>query len=311
MLTLSSILEAAIGLVLIFILFSLVCSAVSEWLTTILKLRSTMLKQEVDRLLGELAVPLGKHALIQGLKQPNYDFPIYIPPSTFALAILDLGFTFKPGVDGLPGTVTTTFPKDKQSDTALTVRMVDSQHQAPLHTESGKKHLAKKGEQRRETNKKPPAPPIEQAEPPISAVALLNALRQDSTNMASLQARVERWFELSMEQATGHFKRLVQIFILVLAAIMVTAANVDSVGIANHFYRGAEARTKVELGLGWSDRTEPINWPRKLGGLFISWMAISLGAPFWFDILNKLVNLRQTGLPPDEDKRSRSDRFVA
>jgi hypothetical protein len=29
-------------------------------------------------------------------------------------------------------------------------------------------------------------------------------------------------------------------------------------------------------------------------------LALSLGAPFWFDLLGKLVNLRQTGIPPDE-----------
>ena len=34
-------------------------------------------------------------------------------------------------------------------------------------------------------------------------------------------------------------------------------------------------------------------------------MMTSLGAPFWFDMINKLVNLRQTGLPPDQDEREK------
>jgi hypothetical protein len=31
-------------------------------------------------------------------------------------------------------------------------------------------------------------------------------------------------------------------------------------------------------------------------------MAASLGAPFWFDLLNKLVNLRIAGKPPELTK---------
>jgi hypothetical protein len=36
----------------------------------------------------------------------------------------------------------------------------------------------------------------------------------------------------------------------------------------------------------------------KLTGLSISIMAVSMGAPFWFDVLNKLVNIRLTGKRP-------------
>jgi len=33
-------------------------------------------------------------------------------------------------------------------------------------------------------------------------------------------------------------------------------------------------------------------------GWLISGLAVALGAPFWFDLLNKLVNLRGTGPRP-------------
>lgn len=36
---------------------------------------------------------------------------------------------------------------------------------------------------------------------------------------------------------------------------------------------------------------------RKILGLFVTVLAISLGAPFWFDMLNKLTNIRLTGKP--------------
>jgi hypothetical protein len=37
----------------------------------------------------------------------------------------------------------------------------------------------------------------------------------------------------------------------------------------------------------------------KFTGLLISTLAVSMGAPFWFDLLNKLVNVRLAGKRPD------------
>jgi hypothetical protein len=41
-------------------------------------------------------------------------------------------------------------------------------------------------------------------------------------------------------------------------------------------------------------------WPARLLGWMLTILAISLGAPFWFDMLNKLVNIRSAGKSPDE-----------
>jgi hypothetical protein len=35
-------------------------------------------------------------------------------------------------------------------------------------------------------------------------------------------------------------------------------------------------------------------------GWLITAFAVSLGAPFWFDLLNKFVNVRASGKPPEE-----------
>jgi hypothetical protein len=40
--------------------------------------------------------------------------------------------------------------------------------------------------------------------------------------------------------------------------------------------------------------------PRKMLGYLITAVAVSLGAPFWFELLNKLVDLRGTGKKPEE-----------
>ena len=42
----------------------------------------------------------------------------------------------------------------------------------------------------------------------------------------------------------------------------------------------------------------------KIFGLLVSILAVSMGAPFWFDTLSKFVNLRSAGTPPGETSKS-------
>jgi hypothetical protein len=43
-----------------------------------------------------------------------------------------------------------------------------------------------------------------------------------------------------------------------------------------------------------------ISWLEKIMGLLMTGLAATQGAPFWFDILGKLVNVRGTGANPTE-----------
>jgi hypothetical protein len=45
----------------------------------------------------------------------------------------------------------------------------------------------------------------------------------------------------------------------------------------------------------------------KVFGLLISACAVSLGAPFWFDLLSKFVNIRGTGVPPAKPARAAAE----
>ncbi|MGZ2747687.1 hypothetical protein [Burkholderia stagnalis] len=66
----------------------------------------------------------------------------------------------------------------------------------------------------------------------------------------------------------------------------------------------------LEAELGWTQaRFEKLAQPyalfKKLIGLLLTIVAVSLGAPFWFETLSKIVNLRMSGtLPADPDKRN-------
>jgi hypothetical protein len=72
---------------------------------------------------------------------------------------------------------------------------------------------------------------------------------------------------------------------------------------------------KIRQAITDLDRKERVTfrayrWSTPIGWLLTA-LAISLGAPFWFDLLNKLVKLRAAGGKPDEDKekdKGKSDR---
>lgn len=43
----------------------------------------------------------------------------------------------------------------------------------------------------------------------------------------------------------------------------------------------------------------PLGWPRDIPGWLLTALAVSLGAPFWFELLQNLINLRAAGPKPD------------
>ena len=144
----------------------------------------------------------------------------------------------------------------------------------------------------------------------IADQQLLESLRQDATNFGSLQVRIEKWFELSMERTSGRYKREVQTVLTVAALGVVLLGNVDTIAIARSLYDGAARNLPVSFAIG-GKLSLAIFRLEKLAGLFLSWAAISLGAPFWFDVLNKVVNLRQTGIPSDQSVKGRAGGLIA
>src|SRR5262252_5734335 len=94
----SQIFDVAIGMIFVYLLLSLICSVLNEWVAGILSLRATNLEVGIRNLLkGDLTNKLYNHGLIKGLfKQDWIDklrgkqgVPSYIPSRTFALALLD------------------------------------------------------------------------------------------------------------------------------------------------------------------------------------------------------------------------------
>lgn len=66
---------------------------------------------------------------------------------------------------------------------------------------------------------------------------------------------------------------------------------------------------ELKLPLWWAGENVPQGWSQ-IGVAVVGWLitaiAISLGAPFWFDALGKLANLRAAGKKPEEKEVSKS-----
>jgi hypothetical protein len=57
----------------------------------------------------------------------------------------------------------------------------------------------------------------------------------------------------------------------------------------------------LQLPMGWANSPADAGaWVIKLLGLLLTSIAVSLGAPFWFGVLNKIVNIRAAGPSPAE-----------
>jgi Na+-transporting methylmalonyl-CoA/oxaloacetate decarboxylase gamma subunit len=140
---------------------------------------------------------------------------------------------------------------------------------------------------------------------------------------------IQMWRQLAANDdlAKAMAERAAATLPLLDSAVHRTPGTQPSVDSASARYQSARARLdSMELKLGWTrsearrigiakaDPTStgpaPAMWARnptfwgKLVGLFLTGIAISLGAPFWFDLLNKVISIRSAGRSPEEKPKS-------
>ncbi len=165
--------------------------------------------------------------------------------------------------------------------------------------------------------------------------SLAALLQQAQGDMKKFNAGVERWFDDAMDRLTGHYKRFCGHFLLAFGVVVAVAFNIDSVRIASFLWAnpvlaqaladqagaaapaaGAAASVAsaagsdvlansaqtyavlagAKLPVGW-DAAPAFGW-MTLVGWAITALSVSLGAPFWFDLLGRLLNLRAAGPKP-------------
>ena len=197
---------------------------------------------------------------------------------------------------------------------------------------------------------------------------ILSAFIQDAGgDIGKLRARIETWFDVSMDRLSGIYKRFTQAFLLALGLLIAVGLNVDTVHLVAALWNQPALRAQIvaqaqsELsglsstpGTGASTANltavrqavtrvqmlpQPIGWgacagllmppaassgvadpspatagpaacPSRNASHWLQWdllavvgwvitaFAISLGAPFWFDLLQTFMRVRAAGARP-------------
>ncbi|UWZ84767.1 hypothetical protein [Occallatibacter riparius] len=278
----SNVIDIAIGLVSLFLLLSLIASAVNELIEGVFKKRAQALEKGIKELVGsvdagDFVSKLYDHGLINSLFRGKYEttvkkkLPSYIPSRNFALALIDLV---------------------KGASAAQTL--------------------------------------------PANITSALAAFERVAAGDAEkLQKSVEDWYNSAMDRVSGWYKRRSQFIVLVVGLILAVVSNADCIGYAKRLSKDASLRQSVvayaeaaakndptkdtttsapdkikaaisELNgigipIGWKGVTwgdGPADFERVMGWLLTA-LAVSLGAPFWFDMLNRIMVIRST-VKPDE-----------
>jgi hypothetical protein len=348
----SAILEVVIGMAFVYLMFSVLCSALNEWLAGILKLRAETLRDGIKNLLSDpdaqhLAKDFFAHPLVKGLSPGGKGFPSYIPARTFARVLLDIVSPTQGDQKDLKDIYKEVRDKlanlsGENNDVAKVFTILLNEAGVnPQQIEDTAKALQQLEKTRLNLLDFVGGPgneiaQIEYAATTLEKIGDLEATlkRTEEAATATLnqaQHNIEAYFNETMERLSGSYKRRAQIYIFGIALIISLLLNVDSIVIANSLATNPTLRASIvtlaegykqvpdtktdplttvtslheqidQLGLpiGWRELPKGANlWMLKLLGLLVTTFAVAQGAPFWFELLGKLINVRMTGKKPE------------
>lgn len=327
--TASPAIDVALGLFFLFFLLSIICSALNEIIAGVLSWRARFLEDGIRSMLaGEkpldsvdgLVKQLAAHPLIQGriatpktgeptglrgpvsrlrrkLMKPR-TFPSYLNNRTFALVFLD---TIAPPVEGSGNDALAraqAFAKDLPGDSPIKRVLLAYIDKADGEVDRLRESIESwfdltmdrvSGWYKRRT------------QVVLWAIAFVVAL---AFNADSLQVGRALWNDDAVR-----------------AAVVAQAQqSVEEGGTGTDTETGGDVGdsaeklsqqvadvTELELPLGWSTDQDDPRWfdsgwgaIGKLFGLLATIFALTLGAPFWFDLLGRVSRIRNTGKPERE-----------
>lgn len=272
------IIDVALGLMLFYIVLSLVVSSVQELLASAFGLRAKNLRAGIENLIdgpdagASFADKVYDHPLIKNLAKAK-KLPSYVAPETLSAVLLEVVAKDK---------VSKSYAACTPDEVRDLVSKIDSKY-------------------------------------PLRGILDVFVDRADDPRQ-NLKQRLAEWFDEGMTRVSGWYKRKVKICLLVISALVTVVMNASSVQIATELWRndalrttiaqqavdvadgarqkiGNDLRKQLELfPIGWCVRPDGwVAWGNTLLGWLITVAAVSLGAPFWFDLLGKVANLRGSG----------------
>jgi len=265
----STVLEVVIGMAFCYGSLALTVTTLQEALSAVFRLRAGMLRACLQRMLHDpaftgIARALYAHPLISTRTDltdphaPQHPGPSYIEPANFAIALID---AIRGGGAAL--------------DSAIAA-VPDPQLRRTLNT----------------------------------------LYAQTDGDVQRFQAALGGWFDSTMARLSGAYKRRQLLVSFLLALLLAILLNIDSIHLFQTLWRQPALAAAIGAVPAALDAklvndlaTLPIGWtsfPPVLDGAFAlqvtGWLITAsttlFGAPFWFDILQRAINLRSTGAKP-------------
>ena len=317
------VLDVVIALVFLYLLFALTCTAINEAIASAFNRRGRMLRQAVDHLLGDtgLASAVYQHPLVASLGRPGPagkpappPLPSYIPSNRFATALTDHltgaasvndAAAVGKGISGLPASASrqlqTLFDLSR-GDPAEFHGRVSEWYEQTMDRVSGwyKRSVS------RQTY--------------VMAVVFVVVFNLDSVQLFNRLWSDSAFREAAVDQARA---RIAATGTAEVPVMEYTGGNSPTAGtpVQTGTVSLTDSETQLLTSLrGWDDDRMRLRTARVLEGdstaVTLRWLAgvawghaigwivtifaISLGAPFWFDLLNRFMNLRSSGRATDE-----------
>jgi hypothetical protein len=309
----STILDVAIGVIFIYLLLSILCTAANEWVAAVTRRRGEMLRKGIQQLLenqptrgeGDTDAFLRefyKHPLITSMMHDK-NHPTYLAPRTFAAVVTDLLTAAKPGAvefdDLEEGGKELPEGNVKKSVLALVQRSNKNLEVAQVAIEGWFNDAMDRvnGWYKRRT----------QLWTIIIALGLTLVANADTIHIVRQLGTDPVLRAAVVEEAKVRAQKPPPTI-----SVEYKDENdpTNPTVTRNEGYQLSDKERDL-LGqmLGWHDnvfrdktgkRLGPLVWGERIIGWLLTLLALSLGAPFWFDMLNKIMNIRFAGKSPDE-----------
>jgi hypothetical protein len=291
--SLGNVLSVAVGLFFIFLILSLTTTSIFEAVASLSRSRARLLRSGLSKLLSGAVMENGAalfarvfgHGLVQS--QSKSGLPSYLPAQSFSAALFDVLSDKREG---------TLFSQIERGVGALSEGYVKQSLAAFIATSGG--------------------------------------------DLEALRSRVEDWFNGAMDRLSGDYKRHTQVIQLLFGVAVAAVFNIDALNVATALWQDADKRqavaaaaqsfaathssvagaadttsqllqqlTSLPVPMGWAGAplTRGLSaWAYAVVGWLITGFAISLGAPFWFDLLQNVlnINVRGTGPKPEPSPSS-------
>jgi hypothetical protein len=320
-------LDVLIGLIVIYLTLALACTVINEWIDATLHVRASQLRNSIAQMLSttdsdSLWNDFYEHPLIKGLVRntsffgiiKRKDKPTYISPVTFRRVLMGV---LKKLVNKEQIDTATSFTQIESTlkslpESAIKQRLITIIEDVKLNTDNAAKRLEafqaaldqwfnESMERTSDWYKR-----RVQLWTFFSAILFCTILNVDTLKMAQYlwqnpEARA------AYVKAAGTIIRQTSRDSLVLDSLKKQLSNGDSLQISKAKQQidslTNRLRTQIAQGttipMGWETEEIPTSgplwyWLRKLAGLIISIGAVSAGAPFWFDMLRNVMNIRNS-----------------